>query len=70
MKKEKVNNFERRLDECIENIERLGADARFEKNTENYEKLKVKLESLEWWARKAHRLIDKKEMEEEQWKEY
>lgn len=51
------------LYQCIESIEQLGADARFENNRDNYKILKVKLESINWWVVKAQRLVDKLDKE-------
>ena len=46
-----------RLKEYIENINQLGADARYE---ENYDRLRIKLESIKTWCNMAivllHRL--------------
>lgn len=52
-----------KIKEYIENIEQLGADARYEFDYENYNKLRVKLESIEWWARKGQKILDKIEKE-------
>ena len=51
------------LNQCIESIEQLGADARYWNDYDNYNKLKIQLESIEWWLKKAQRLIEKTEME-------
>jgi len=53
-----------KIQEYIENIEQLGADARYEFDYENYNKLRVKLESIEWWSRKAQKVLDKIEKEQ------
>lgn len=53
------------LNQCIENIEQLGADARYENNNDNYNKLKVKLESIDWWVKKAQQLVEKIDKESE-----
>ena len=52
-----------KIKEYIENIEQLGADARYEFDYENYNKLRVKLESIEWWAKKGQKILDKIEKE-------
>lgn len=48
-----------KIDEYINNIEQLGADARFEKSAENYKKLLIKLKSIRYWANKAINKIEK-----------
>lgn len=53
------------LKQCIESIEQLGADARYENNYEKYSRLKAKLESIEWWVKKAQILVEKIESESE-----
>lgn len=58
-----MKKYEEKLNEYIEYIEQLGADARYENDYENYEKLRVKLESIEWWAKKAQKVLDKIEEE-------
>ena len=52
-----------KIKEYIENIEQLGADARYEFDYENYNKLRVKLESIEWLAKKGQKILDKIEKE-------
>ena len=52
-----------KIKEYIENIEQLGADARYEFDYENYNKLRVTLESIEWWSKKAQKILDKVEKE-------
>lgn len=54
-----------KIDEYIDNIEQLGADARFEKSAENYEKLLIYLKSIKYWASKAINEIEK-EIEQEE----
>ena len=49
-----------KLKDYIEKIEQLGADARCENNNENYEFLRTKLKSIEYWSKKTIKLIDKK----------
>ena len=48
-----------KLEEYIENLERLSADARYFNNADNYEKLKIELESIIYWAEKSKRLLEK-----------
>ena len=50
--------MENKLSECIENIEQLGADSRYE---ENYDILKTKLESIKYWANRAKKIVEKME---------
>ena len=47
-----------KLKQYIENINQLGADARYE---DNYEKLRVKLESIKTWCNMATVLINRLE---------
>lgn len=54
-------NIYEKLKDYIENIEQLGADARYENNNENYELLRTKLESIKYWSEKAIKVIDKNE---------
>lgn len=42
--------MEERLREYIENINQLGADARYE---DNYDKIRIKLESISTWCNMA-----------------
>lgn len=48
-----------KLENYIENIEQLGADARFENDNKNYDVLKIKLESIIWWAKKSLKTLEK-----------
>lgn len=52
--------MEQKLQECIANIEQLSADSRYE---EDYDKLKVKLDSIEYWAIKANKIVEKMKKE-------
>jgi hypothetical protein len=54
-----LEDRKKRLKEYIENIEQLGADARFQDDYENYDILKTQFDSIEWWARKANRELIK-----------
>lgn len=54
-----LEDRKKRLKEYIENIEQLGADARYHEGYENYDKLKVQFDSIEWWAKKANRELVK-----------
>ncbi len=54
-----LKDRKKRLEEYIENIEQLGADARFHNDYENYERLKIEFDSIEHWARKANRELIK-----------
>lgn len=47
------------LKKCISNIELLGADARFENDREGYDMLKIKLESIEYWAKQGQKALKK-----------
>ena len=53
------------LNQCIENIEQLGADARYWNDYDNYKKLKIQLESIDWWVKKAQQLVEKIDKESE-----
>lgn len=48
-----------RLEQYIENIEQLGADARFENNRNNYDMLRTKLESIITWCNMAIVLLNR-----------
>ena len=48
-----------RLEQYIENIEQLGADARFENNRNNYDMLRTKLESIITWCNMAIVLVNR-----------
>lgn len=50
-----------RLKEYIENINQLGADARYE---ENYDKIRTELESIITWSNMAIVLINRLKREE------
>jgi len=52
-----------KIKDYIEKIEQLGADSRYEVHYENYEKLRVLLESIEWYSNKAQKILDKLEKE-------
>ena len=52
---------EKKVKEYIENIEQLGADARFYFNNEKYDRLIVELESILYWSKKAIKEVKKKE---------
>lgn len=54
MKRESyIDKQKLKLNEYIENIEQLGADARYYNNYEDYERLTLKLKSIEYWAKKG-----------------
>ena len=53
------------LNQCIENIEQLGAYERYWNDYDNYKKLKIKLESIDWWVKKAQQLVEKIDKESE-----
>ena len=59
------DKLENQMKEYIENIEQLGADARYDFDLEYLGQLRIKLESIEWWAKKAQKVLDKIEKEEE-----
>ena len=50
-----------KLEAYIDNIEQLGADARYENNNEQYDKLLITLNSIEWWCKKTRKLVEKLE---------
>lgn len=52
MNKEKIKDY-------IEKIEQLGADARYENDLNDYDKLRISLESIAWWSEKAIKTLDK-----------
>ena len=54
-----LEDRKKRLKEYIENIEQLGADARYYYDYENYDKLKTQFDSIEWWAKKANKELVK-----------
>lgn len=47
---EKIEKIIKKLDKNIDNIEQLGADARFYYNREQYNRLKVQIMSIEGYA--------------------
>lgn len=53
-----------KLEQYIENIEQLGADARYENDYDNYDKLRVKLESIITWCNMAIVLVNRLQREE------
>ena len=55
----------KKLEEYIESIEQLGADSRWSLDFENWGALYVKLNSVEYWARKGKVLAQKLQEEEE-----
>lgn len=54
-----LEDRKKRLEEYIENIEQLGADARYHEGYENYDKLKIQFDSIEYWAKKANKELVK-----------
>lgn len=54
-----MNKYEEKIKDYIEKIEQLGADARYENNLNDYDKLKISLESIAWWSEKAIKILDK-----------
>ena len=54
-----LEDRKKRLKEYIENIEQLGADARYHYDYENYDKLKTQFDSIEWWSKKANKELIK-----------
>lgn len=55
----------KKLKECIESIEQLGADSRFSLNFENWGALEQKLYSIKYWSTKAMTIVQKIQEEEE-----
>ncbi len=55
----------KKLEEYIENIEQLGADSRWSLDFESWGALYVKLNSIEYWAKKGKALAQKLQEEEE-----
>jgi len=51
--------IEKKIEECIKNIEQQGADARGTMNNNFYAGLRIKLMSVKYWAERALRLLDK-----------
>lgn len=47
------------LKKCISNMQTLSRDAEFENNRDGYEKLKIKLESIEYWAKEGKKALRK-----------
>ena len=63
----KVDNkklFEERLEKYISNMEQLGADARVENDNKNYDKLLVKLNSINCWCSLAIGIVKRLEGKE------
>lgn len=54
-----LEDRKKRLKEYIENIEQLGADARYHYDYENYDKLKTQFDSITWWSKKANKELIK-----------
>ena len=54
-----LEDRKKRLKEYIENIEQLGADARYHYDYEHYDKLKTQFDSIEWWSKKANKELIK-----------
>lgn len=50
-----------RLEQYIENINQLGADARYENNNNNYNNLRTKLESIISWCNVAIVIVNRLE---------
>lgn len=55
----------KKLEECVTNIEQLGADSRWSLDFENWGAIDVKLYSIEYWARKGRKLAEKLQEVEE-----
>ena len=53
-----------KLEQFIDNIEQLSADARYENNCEQYDKLMITLNSIEWWTKKTKKLVEEKQEKE------
>lgn len=53
-----------KLEQFIDNIEQLSADARYENNYEQYDKLMITLNSIEWWCKKTKKLVEEKQEKE------
>lgn len=53
-----------KLEQFIDNIEQLSADARYENNYEQYDKLMITLNSIEWWTKKTKKLVEEKQEKE------
>ncbi len=59
----------KKLEEYIENIEQLGADSRWSLDFENWGALDIKLYSIIHWAKKARKIAQKLQEEEQNEKE-
>lgn len=53
------------LEQYIGNIEQLGADSRYSLDFENWGALYLKLNSIEYWAKKARKIAQNLQEEEE-----
>ena len=56
----------KKLEEYIENIEQLGADSRYSLDFESWGALYVELNSIEYWAKKGKKLVEKLQQEEQE----
>ena len=58
MKKESyIDKQKLKLQDYIENIEQLGANARYYNNYMNYDNLFIQLKSIEYWSKKAANVV-------------
>jgi hypothetical protein len=58
MKKETyIDKCKLKLGDFIENIEQLGANARYYNNYEDYDNLYIQLKSIEYWSKKASKVV-------------
>ena len=47
-----------KLNKYVETLEQLGANARFYNNCDDYDRLHVQFKSIEYWAKKAAKVIE------------
>ena len=64
---EELEKIKNNLKQCLEMVERAGADARFDYDRENYDSLNHQLDGAIYWSKKAKSNINKlkKELEKE-----
>jgi len=53
-----VDKCKIKLNRYIENIEQLGANARYYNNYDNYDNLFIQLRSITYWSKKAAKVVE------------
>lgn len=53
-----IDKCKLKLNKYIENIEQLGADARYYNDYDNYDQLRVLFKSTEYWSKKATKVVE------------